>query len=434
MDQFKKDLVSYSAERDSIKEVNTRIKEIIDGYIESHPRIIAEFAIDRDPIYKYISFYFWVKQLQERESRISVRQFFNQLIEDDEFRLHLENEVKIKEREGKQTSIVEEEERFYGRTVDQYPHLNYRTNIEKEVRKLYGYLVEENSKGDLTSIELELFKRLNDNEKEFKEVSDIKACLYLIDMITKIKNQKNSGNMVKDRAIQLKESQKFAYKSNRKINELRQFSTHKKTYKKIHNASSTLSKINYKNLQELYEYYKEEIDNSTHLEKGLDYYQLEKCLNFSLITEILYQMNKYPTLTSEEIDLISKDMVYVTLLPFIDQRQKYVSLYFEWGEKYRENWRWEVKGLYKCTLEMIQIVLGDLYLKSLVEELTEDKFDYSIVGDYYLPESYTVSYPKHQIGVKNLPQLLKSFEEYNRLFDEAIARQLESLNDICFLK
>lgn len=390
---------------DKISQVNNRIKEIIDVYIDSHPNIRDEFVIGRESIYKYISFYFWVTKLQEREEKKSIRQIFNQLLE-EEVKLEMEDD---------------ERDRFYERMIDVYPNLNYRINIEKEVKKLYKDIVNSEFKGDLTEVALESIKQL-------KTVDDKKAHLYLINMISKIKS-KRSRNIAEDKAILLTQSQQFAYKLNLRINEDELLIEEKKTHKRIRNSGSKLSNIKYIKLQELFNYYKEEIEKSNHISKELDYYQLEKCLNFSLITEILYQIKKY-SLNDEAVKIVSKDMVYVALLPFIDQRKRYVDAYFEWGESDRESWRREVNGLYNCTLELIKIVLNDSLLYELVEELEENRMNYSIVRDYYLPNNYLVSYPKHQIGVKNLPHLLDAFDQHNQKFNQDIKHQIEKLRSI----
>ena len=345
-----------------IELINHHINQMVD--LMFHQYVTNNFYIGLEDIKRYVRFYFWVTHLQSLEPTYSVTKVNEMIIKDEGL------EDYFYQNGGKNSNL----DKFIERGIDQYHGINFRTIKEEKLRS------------------------------------------------EKLKNTNVNGNCYMNRKIDLKESQIHQYKTHRQIKDQGDYLKNNKDSKLTAYRTTTgrinreLKNINLKNLKELYEHYKLKIEDSDVISKSLECYQLEKSLQYNLLISILLHVSKYCNSEEEALQSIS-DLRLLFLNPLVDQRQKYVPLYFTLDEAKKERWVQEILGLNKFIDISILGVFQDEIIDGLLG-LVKNQLNYEIITGYYELDDFTVHYKKKECNLDYYRLILNQIMDLNHTIDE----------------
>ena len=346
-----------------IELINQRINQVVDLMFTQY--VTNNFYIGLEDVKKYVRFYFWVTHLQSLELTYSVTKVNEMIIKDEGLEDHFYQN-------GEKNSDFDT---FIERGIDQYHQINFRTRREKELRS------------------------------------------------EKLKNKNISGNCCKNRKIELKESQVHQYKTHRQIRDKGCYLKENNVNLDLKQLRTTTSRIdkNIKNItlrsfENLYEHYALKIKDSDVVSKSLEYYHLEKSLQYNLLISILIHMSEYCNSKEEALQVIS-DLRLLFLNPLVDQRQRYVSVYFELNEEEKKKWGREVKGLNQFICIAISAVFQDELTNHFLK-LVENRLNYEIITGYYELDDFTVHYKKKECNLDYYRLILNQIMDLNHTIDE----------------
>ena len=341
--------------------INATIDQLVDLVYTQYEKNGSYISLEN--VKKYVRFYFWVKHLQSLEPTYSITDVNKMIIKD----MGLEERFYLN---GQPTCAMDS---YNERGTHQYHKINPRTQKEEKLRS------------------------------------------------EKIKNM--SGNCCKNRRIDLKKSQIHQYKIHRHIKDKGDYLREGNSDAELEKLSTTITRISKypKNnsllsFKRLYEYYISRTDDPDVISKSLEYYHLEISLNYNLLVSILVHVSKNCHSEEKALESIS-DLQFLFLNPLVDQRQKYVELYFELDDEKKKNFVNELVELNRFIYDSIAFVFKNEFINDFLN-LGKNLLNYNVITGYYELHDFEVSYKKTECNLDYYKLILDRIIDLNDKLSE----------------